>query len=268
MDRRQLADVIICGRGGGSIEDLWAFNEEAVARAIFECRTPVISAVGHEIDFTIADFVADLRAPTPSAAAELVVQNQVELLEKLRTLSRRLDQTVLARLQYVRRHVEGLLQSYALEQPRFRLEQTQQRCDDLLARLERHAGHAAELARGRLGGLCERLGASARSALRAASTGLIERQRRLDRAATEQIARIKVRLDSLTESIEILGPQATLERGYSLVLRRRTGELVRSPRQVVVNDPLDIHTAGGLLPALATPPLRAEQGDLLRKDEG
>jgi exodeoxyribonuclease VII large subunit len=265
MDRRQLADVIICGRGGGSIEDLWAFNEEVVARAIFECRTPVISAVGHEIDFTIADFVADLRAPTPSAAAELVVQNQVELLEKLKALSRRLNQTVLSRIRYLQRHLEGLLQSYALEQPRFRLEQIQQRCDELLARLETHAGHTAALARGHLSGLRERLGAAARSGLRAASVSLVERQRRLDRAAGEQMAHIKVRLDTLNGSLEMLGPQATLERGYSLVLRRRTGELVRSPRQVSANDPLDIHTAGGRFPALATPPLRSEQGDLLEK---
>jgi len=267
MDRRQLADVIICGRGGGSIEDLWAFNEESVARAIFGCRTPVISAVGHEIDFTIADFVADLRAPTPSAAAELVVQNQVELLEKLDTFGHRLDQAVLSRIQYARSRLEGLLQSYALEQPRFRLEQLQQRCDDLLARLETQACHAATLARGRLDGLCERLGASARAGSRAASVGLTEHLRRLDRAATEQVARLKLRLDTLTENLAMLGPQATLERGYSLVLRQRTGEIVRSPRQVVANDPLDIHTAGGPFPALATPPLRAQQGDLLGNDE-
>jgi len=263
MDRRGLADVIICGRGGGSIEDLWAFNEESVARAIYECRTPVISAVGHEIDFTIADFVADLRAPTPSVAAELVVQNQVELMEKIGALGGRLNQTVLARVKYLQRHLEGLLRSYALEQPRFRIEQLQQVTDDLLARLETHARHAATLGRRRFDGLGERLGASARAWARAAVAGLIERGRRLERAVFEGLARRKTRLDSLVASLETLGPQATLHRGYSMVLRRRTGEIVRSPRQVVANDPLDIHTAGGLLPALATPPLRAEQGDML-----
>ena len=263
MDRRHLVDVIICGRGGGSIEDLWAFNEESVARAIYACRTPVISAVGHEIDFTIADFVADLRAPTPSAAAELVVQNQVELMEKVGALGGRLNQTVVSRVKYWQRHLEGLLHSYALEQPRFRLEQLQQTTDDLLARLETQTRHAATLARRRFDGLRERLGASARAWSRAALVGLLERGRRLERAVLEKLAHRKMRFDSLIASLEVLGPQATLERGYSLVMRRSTGEIVRSPRQVVANDPLDIHTAGGLLPALATPPLRAEQGDLL-----
>jgi len=267
MDRRQLVDVMICGRGGGSIEDLWAFNEEIVARAIHDCRTPVISAVGHEIDFTIADFVADLRAPTPSAAAELVVQNQVELLEKLQALDHRLDQLVVSRVKYLRTHLEGLLQSYALEQPRFRLEQLQQRTDDFLARLETQAHHVLELSRHRLVGLLERLAASARAWSRAAAVALVERERRCHRAVLEQLARQKVRLDGLMESLEMLGPQATLERGYSLVIRRRTGEIVRSPRQVVANDPLDIHTAGGLLPALATPPLRAQQQDMLGNEK-
>jgi len=267
MDRRHLADVIICGRGGGSIEDLWAFNEEIVARAIYDCRTPVISAVGHEIDFTIADFVADLRAPTPSAAAELVVSSQVELLEKLRTFALRLDQAVLSKVRYLQSRVEGLLQSYALEQPRFRLEQIQQRCDDLLGRLETQALHAATLATGRVQGLCERFRASVRGWARGISNGLMERQRRLNRAVMEQTARVKLRLDTLTENLEMLGPQATLERGYSVVMRKRTGEIVRSPRQVVANDPLDIHTAGGLFPALATPPLRAQQDDMLGNDE-
>jgi len=262
MDRRRLADVIICGRGGGSIEDLWAFNEEIVARAIFNCRTPVISAVGHEIDFTIADFVADLRAPTPSAAAELVVRNRIELIERLEGLERRLDQAVASRIQYLRSRLEGLMQSYALEEPRFRLRQLQQKTDDLLARLEAKVRHEIALARQRLDGLGERLAASIRSWIRAQQLGLGERGRRLSRAALEQVARAKIRLDALAEALELLGPRATLERGYSIVLRKRTGEIVRSPDQVGPNDPLDIHTAGGVLPALATPPFRATQGDL------
>lgn len=267
MDRRKLADVIICGRGGGSIEDLWAFNEEVVARAIYECKTPVISAVGHEIDFTIADFVADLRAPTPSAAAELVVRSQVELLEKLQTLDRQVNQAVLSRTRYLRKHLDGLLRSYALEQPRFRLEQLQQLCDELMGRLEARAFHVASLAGKHLQGLCERLGASARAGARTASVALLERQRQLDRAIREQDARLKLRFNTLSESLEMLGPPATLERGYSIVMRQRTGEIIRSPRQVVANDPLDIHTAGGLLPALATPPIRTQQDDLLGNNE-
>ncbi|KPL11804.1 hypothetical protein AMJ85_02925 [candidate division BRC1 bacterium SM23_51] len=265
MDRRRLVDVIICGRGGGSIEDLWAFNEESVARAIFACRTPVISAVGHEIDFTIADFVADLRAPTPSAAAELVVRNQVELLDKLQTLGRQLDQTVQSRVRLLRSHVEGLVQSYALEEPRFRLEQLQQRSDDLIARLETQTSHAVRLGHQRLDGLCEWLKTSARAWMRTSAASLADQRRRLERATAEQVARTRLRLGVLAESLNILAPQATLERGYSVVLRRRTNEIVRSPRQVTVNDPLEIHTAGGRFPALATPPPRARQGDWLEE---
>ncbi|MCX8037841.1 MAG: exodeoxyribonuclease VII large subunit [Candidatus Sumerlaeia bacterium] len=266
MDRRQLADVIICGRGGGSIEDLWAFNEEVVARAIYACRTPVISAVGHEIDFTIADFVADLRAPTPSAAAELVVRNQMELAEKLSVLMRRLDQTVGSHVRYLRSRLEGLLQSYALEQPRAMIEQMHLRLDDLAARLETQVHHTVVLLRRDLEALFRRLGASLRAGSQVVGAAFAERLRRFDRAVRDHLDRVKTHLDTLTGRMEILGPQATLERGYSLVMRRKTGEIVRSPRQVQVNDPLDIHTAGGLFPALATPPVRLQQRDLFAGD--
>lgn len=126
-------DVIIVGRGGGSIEDLWAFNNEGVARAIYNSRVPVISAVGHETDFTIADFVADLRAPTPSAAAELVVKNKAELEERLETLYRRLCHLAKGRLNLLAscvRNIEGRLRS-----PVDRVRQLFQRLDDLTIRL-------------------------------------------------------------------------------------------------------------------------------------
>lgn len=126
-------DVIIAGRGGGSIEDLWAFNDEGVARAIYNSRVPVISAVGHETDFTIADFVADLRAPTPSAAAELVVQNKVELEERLEALYRRLCHMSRSRLNLLASHLRSL--EGRLRTPRDRVLQLSQRLDDLTIRL-------------------------------------------------------------------------------------------------------------------------------------
>ncbi len=126
-------DAIIVGRGGGSIEDLWAFNDEGVARAIYNSRVPVISAVGHETDFTIADFVADLRAPTPSAAAELVVQNKADIEERLKTLNRRLRHISKGRLTLLNSHLRNM--EGRLRSPIDRVRQFAQRLDDMTIRL-------------------------------------------------------------------------------------------------------------------------------------
>ncbi len=124
-------DVIIVGRGGGSLEDLWAFNEETVARAIYDCRTPVISAVGHEIDWTIADFVADLRAPTPSAAAEMVIGKKEEFLEKIETLHTRITSSVKGIIEKKRFSLENLIASYGFRHPKDLVRQYGQRVDEL-----------------------------------------------------------------------------------------------------------------------------------------
>lgn len=133
FNREKNVDVMIVGRGGGSLEDLWAFNEEAVARAIHASRIPVVSAVGHETDYTIADFVADLRAPTPSAAAEMVVESEEHLRELIRSLASRLTMSIrqeLDRRGEMVRHAARLLAD-----PRKRLEQYSQRVDEMLGRL-------------------------------------------------------------------------------------------------------------------------------------
>lgn len=123
-------DVLIVGRGGGSLEDLWAFNEEIVARAIFNSKIPVISAVGHEIDWTIADFVADLRAPTPSAAAELVTQNQADLLRQLKVDAGRIQMAMRSMLEQFQERVDTLGSSYAFRQPRSLIDQLTEKVDD------------------------------------------------------------------------------------------------------------------------------------------
>ncbi len=130
-------DVIVVTRGGGSIEDLWAFNEEPVARAIFDSRIPVISAVGHEVDFTIADFVADLRAPTPSAAAEIVVRSRREMAEQVEHLNIRLHRALSRTLERARMRLNVARNSYGMRRPLDRIHQTRQRLDELSLRMDR-----------------------------------------------------------------------------------------------------------------------------------
>lgn len=138
-------DVILLARGGGSIEDLWAFNEEGVARAIFNSAVPVVSAVGHEIDFTIADFVADLRAPTPSAAAELVVRDRKDILAKVHEYWYTMHELLITMLNHRKEHVRHLLHSYSFNKPIDLLRQHSQRVDDLERGLSSAISHRLAL---------------------------------------------------------------------------------------------------------------------------
>lgn len=136
FNKHQLADVLIVGRGGGSIEDLWAFNEEIVAKAIFESKIPVISAVGHETDFTIADWVADVRAPTPSAAAEIAIAEKTHLLQYLERTQQHLRQRTAQQIQQYRQRVQALQRHPLLSSPYGILASTIQRLDDYTRQLE------------------------------------------------------------------------------------------------------------------------------------
>jgi len=137
--------VMIVGRGGGSLEDLWAFNEEVVARAIYDSEIPVISAVGHEIDFTIADFVADLRAPTPSAAAELVIPRKEDLVNSITTNTTRLKNALINILDTMTDRLSRLRDSYALKQPLKMVEQYEQMIDDLRKDMAIRIGHLVKM---------------------------------------------------------------------------------------------------------------------------
>ena len=139
VDKHQLADVIITGRGGGSLEDLWAFNEEIVARAIYRCTIPVISAVGHEPDVTISDYVADVRAATPSNAAEIAVQDEAAIRSSLRQLQLRLEQAEGRKLTQLRQRLDALAQKPVMKRPEAYLQQQELQLEMLRQRLE-HAG--------------------------------------------------------------------------------------------------------------------------------
>lgn len=150
-------DVLIVGRGGGSLEDLWAFNEEIVARSIFRSGIPVISAVGHEIDFSISDFVADLRAPTPSAAAELAVPDRDELAHRIQMYRKQLVEFSIGRIQYERDRLKRLVTSYSFMRSPDLVRQQQQRLDELLHSMHITIAHQLEIHRNKLQGLTSRL---------------------------------------------------------------------------------------------------------------
>jgi exodeoxyribonuclease VII large subunit len=145
FNRYGKVDVLIVGRGGGSLEDLWAFNEETVARAIYASDIPVISAVGHEIDFSIADFVADLRAPTPSAAAELVVRDRLELLEVLKNYSYTMHGVLEDSISSQRERVQSLVASYSFNRPRDLVRESVQRIDELERSVTTKFSHLLQL---------------------------------------------------------------------------------------------------------------------------
>ena len=219
-------DVVIVARGGGSLEDLWAFNDEALARAIAACPVPVISAVGHETDFTIADFVADLRAPTPSAAAELAVPVAAELLAELHLLGRRLGRALHAETRSLRLRLERA--RVALGDPRRFIDLRRQDLDDFVDRAVRALHAASARQRTDLRALEARLFrshpqrriADQRAALAAA-------ERRLVASGTSLVAHRRRALESLAGKLDALSPLKVLDRGYSLA-RGPGGQVLRS----------------------------------------
>jgi exodeoxyribonuclease VII large subunit len=244
LNRLQAADVIIVGRGGGSLEDLWAFNEEAVARSIFRSVIPVISAVGHETDWTISDFVADLRAPTPSAAAELVTVARKELRESVAALEHRLYQSTRAWLQLRQRYLEGLQR--ALHDPLQLLGYQAQRLDDLSTRLASGLRNLLTRRREQLARSEQRLG-SLHPALQ------ISRFRQQVQNLSEQIQyRTLQQLDYCgrtlgeeTARLNALSPLQTMARGFAVVERCKDGMIVRSTAEIEVGSQIRLRLHQG-----------------------
>jgi exodeoxyribonuclease VII large subunit len=245
-------DVIVVGRGGGSIEDLWAFNDETVARAIVACRVPVISAVGHETDFTIADFVADLRAPTPSGAAELVVREKLAVIERLVDLYARLKQAVTADVTAQRERLEFLARRRVLTDPARALRDLYRRLDDLQGRLRLGLRAGQRQIRHRLALLTQALSARNPAARISADIALLGQLRgRLVSGATHGVQASRARFAASVGRLETLSPLAVLSRGYS-VTRLPSGALVRSAAQARAGDLLEILLHQGALGARVT----------------
>lgn len=238
-------DVLIVGRGGGSIEDLWNFNEEIVARAIAACPIPIISAVGHEIDFTIADFVADLRAPTPSAAAELAVADGAELLARLAHWRGRLDRVTRERLSRARMEVDALKRGVLQRDGEKLLREPVMRLDSARAALSQAVRAALESAAVRVN--------EARAVHRAHHPArVLERRvdyltnlrRRFERSATDPIDRRLERLARLRGLLRALGPESAFQRGFSITLGP-DGKAVRSAASLNPGDILRSKFADG-----------------------
>ncbi len=240
-------EVVIVGRGGGSVEDLWTFNEESVARAIAACRVPVISAVGHETDFTISDFVADLRAPTPSAAAEMVVGSRVQLVERLEALDRRMKQSVLYRISIARRKLHQLSVDRASATLHRVIGKHLQRVDSLDARMREAMRAAVTSGRQQFERLEQRL-AQMDMRLR-----LAEGKRRLESVATRleqsirwRLAAQRRKLEPLDAQLAQLSPLRVLERGYAIV-QTPQGAVIKDAGEVSEGAPLDVRLARGKL---------------------
>ena len=215
---RAECDVLILARGGGSLEDLWSFNDEALARAIVACPIPVVSGVGHEVDFTIADFAADVRAPTPSAAAEIVVPDAGEWLETLRRGQLRLQRAMRTRLESHGQRLRWLGGRAALVSPTARLAQQSQHLDELEQRMQRALRQSLAVRRAALHAAVGCLWQHSPVAhLRSTAARHMGLSLRLQKAMHERLRRAQARLLPLVRTLHAVSPLATLERGYAIV---------------------------------------------------
>ena len=237
-------DLLIVGRGGGSLEDLWAFNEEVVARAIFRSRIPVISAVGHEKDFTIADYVADRRAATPSEAAEIAVRSVDTMLREFSLMMERMGKALMKRIGRERERIERLERSYVLRRPLDRINQKKETLDFLIHRMERALSGKVMEVKHRLALLVP--------SFRHFEKMLEKRRERLESMEKELlkvmgrfIEERRKKIEGYERNLQALGPYHVLSRGYAIV--RKDGRIVRSSEEVEVGERVDIWLAKGRL---------------------
>jgi exodeoxyribonuclease VII large subunit len=225
-------EVIIVGRGGGSLEDLWAFNDERVARAIFESRIPIVSAVGHETDFTIADFVADMRAPTPSAAAELVVREKAELLRSIRSVNLRMTRSMMQQVEFLRGRLGQTRRG--LMDPRKRAERLTERLDELSRRLSSGGNwvvvawqNRCDTLRGRL------LYRNPLEKVEAHGVRISQLTKELNGAVQRALRERSNRVGQLLSDLDNLSPLSILKRGYSITRKFPSNEIIKDAYAVV-----------------------------------
>lgn len=217
-------DVLIVGRGGGSIEDLWAFNEEIVARAIYASNIPIISAVGHEPDFTIADFVADLRAPTPTGAAEMAVPNMVDLINLIKQMEIRLNRNVTNKIEFLSKSLKALSTSYVLSNPFASFEIREQKLDTLINRLNSNITYRLDSVTTRFNNL--------------------KASRTLNKPE-EMFIRFNNTLELNINKLELLNPLSVLSKGYSVA--SVDDKIIKSVKEVKKNDKLNIKLLDGIV---------------------
>ena len=243
-------DVMIVGRGGGSLEDLWPFNEEAVVRAVFAAKTPVISAVGHEIDFALTDFAADLRAPTPSAAAELVVREQQALTDQLHTIQRRLSEALSRKLERAQHRLQVAQTSFVFTRPEELVRQRRQTCDELRMRLEGALQDRAQQTRLRW----ERCNGKLQMHSPQHRLHLAQQRQKTLREHLEKIGNRltesrRQQLAALGAHLNALSPLAILSRGYAVAWKMPEKKLVKRATQLQVGDKLSLRFGEGTVNA-------------------
>lgn len=250
--QRNEVDVLIIGRGGGSIEDLWCFNDEQLALALAACPIPTVSAVGHEIDFALTDFVADIRAATPSAAAELVSPDQSQHFLTLQQLASRLTRAQRLYLQRLAPRVTQLQQRLQQLHPQRRLEQQQQRLDELQLRLQRQIQQQLQQAKRQHSYLQQRLQqASPAQRLTQQQQQLVHLAKRLQQAQLQQLNTARQQFNRLTAQLNLVSPLATLARGYSISFDAQQQALT-STGKLQVGDIVNTQLAEGQFSAVVS----------------
>ncbi len=240
-------DVLIVGRGGGSIEELWAFNEEIVAREIFHSRVPIISAVGHETDTTISDFVADLRAPTPTAAAELAVPHIAELAEKISVRQARLLRSIRENLNTQRDRLQSLQKSYAFRYPKNLYAQKEQQLDRLYERFEKVTERTIELKQDQYKTLILRLSHQhPEEKLRLAKEQMIQLEKTLQKEFRHGLKQRNQEFAAMVSKLNALSPLKIMERGYSIAYNHEN-RLLKSIQSVEPGDLLTVRVQDGQL---------------------